>query len=90
LGEKTEKFQRIGQQVGSNLWKIIAYIQNHKKCRYLASIWTIRLFNRCCDICKDLRLEIPAIHSRYLQLGFVTGSLEASQLDNAKLTLSGI
>jgi len=35
--------------------------------RYLASIWTIRLFNRCCDICKDFRLEIPAIHSRNMQ-----------------------
>jgi hypothetical protein len=29
---------------------------------YLASIWTIRLFNSCCDICKDFRLETPAIH----------------------------
>jgi hypothetical protein len=35
------------------------------KCRYLASIWTIRLFVRCCDICKDLRLETLAIYSRY-------------------------
>ncbi len=34
---------------------------------YLASIWTIRLFNRCCDICKDFRLEILAIYSRYQQ-----------------------
>ena len=23
-----------------------------------ASIWTIRLFNRCCDICKDFRISI--------------------------------
>jgi hypothetical protein len=30
---------------------------------YLASIWTIRLFNRCCDIYKDLRFKIPAIKS---------------------------
>jgi len=28
---------------------------------YLTSIWTIKLFNRCCDICKDLRIEFPAI-----------------------------
>ena len=26
-----------------------------------ASIWTLKLFNRCCDICKDLRFEILAI-----------------------------
>jgi len=24
--------------------------------RYLANIWTLRLFNRLCDICKDFRL----------------------------------
>ena len=34
-----------------------------------ASIWTIRLFNRCCDICKDLRFEIPAIHRRNQKVG---------------------
>ena len=27
------------------------------KYRYLASMWNIRLFNRCCDICKDFRVE---------------------------------
>ena len=32
--------------------------------RFLASIWTLRLFNRGCDICKEFRLEISAIHSR--------------------------
>ena len=32
---------------------------------YLTSIWAIRLFSKHCDICKDLRLEIPAIQSRY-------------------------
>jgi hypothetical protein len=30
---------------------------------YLASIWTIRLFNRCCGICKKFRFEILAINS---------------------------
>ena len=24
-------------------------------------MWTLRLFNRCCDICKDFRLEILAM-----------------------------
>jgi len=28
---------------------------------HLTSIWTIKLFNRCCDICKILRFKIPAI-----------------------------
>jgi len=23
------------------------------------SIWALILFNKCCDICKDFRLEIP-------------------------------
>ena len=32
---------------------------------YLASIWALRLFSRCCDICKDFRFDIPAIHRRY-------------------------
>ena len=27
-------------------------------CRYLAIMWTLRLINRSCDICKDFRLEI--------------------------------
>ena len=31
--------------------------------RFLANIWAIRLFSRHCDICKDFRLKIPAIHS---------------------------
>ena len=30
---------------------------------YLASIWTIELCIRYCDICKDFRVEIRAIHS---------------------------
>jgi len=34
-------------------------------CRYLTSIWTLRLFNRGCDIFKGFRLEIPAINCRY-------------------------
>ena len=33
--------------------------------RFLASIWTIRLFVRCCDICKEFRFENPEINSRY-------------------------
>ena len=44
---------------GENRWKKRGVVD----CRYLASIWTIRLFNRCCDICKDLRLKIPGVHS---------------------------
>jgi hypothetical protein len=36
--------------------------------RYLASIWTLRLFSRHCDICKDFRLIIPAIYNRYSNL----------------------
>ena len=31
---------------------------------YLANIWVIRLFDRHCDISKDFRVEIRAIHSR--------------------------
>jgi hypothetical protein len=31
---------------------------------YLANIWAIRLFSRRCDIYKDFRAEIPAIHSK--------------------------
>jgi hypothetical protein len=31
------------------------------------SIWALRLFNGYCDICKNLRHKIPAIHSRYMQ-----------------------
>ena len=34
---------------------------------HLASIWTIRLLNRCCDICKDFRFEIPEIHSETVE-----------------------
>ena len=47
---------------------------------YLTSIWTIKLFNRCCDICKDLRIEFPAINSskhaigtRYMFVGVMSG-----------------
>ena len=29
-----------------------------------ASMWTMNLFNRCCDICKDFRFEIPVINCR--------------------------
>ena len=36
-----------------------------------ASIWTLRLFNRGCDICKDFRLEIPVIYCRSMQSGRV-------------------
>jgi len=43
---------------------------------YLASMWTMNLFNRCCDICKDFRLEISAINSSDMQSRLVTGSLE--------------
>ena len=32
-------------------------------CQYL----DYKLFSRHCDICKDLRLKIPAINSRYMQ-----------------------
>jgi hypothetical protein len=32
-------------------------------------MWTIKLFSRCCDICKYLRLEITAIYSRYQRFG---------------------
>ena len=35
-------------------------------CRLLANIWTLKLTIRCCNICKDLRIEIPAIYCRYL------------------------
>ena len=34
----------------------------------LASMWTIELCIRCCDICKDLRFKIPAIHSRNMYI----------------------
>jgi hypothetical protein len=46
--------------------------------RYLASIWILRLFSRYCDICKDFRFEIPAIHSRYMKSGFSAYTLEVS------------
>jgi len=46
---------------------------------YLTSIWTIKLFNRRCDICKDLRIEFPAINSSNMQSGLVTCSLELCQ-----------
>ena len=36
---------------------------------FLASMWNIRLSIRCCDICKDLRLEIPAIYCRNQKIG---------------------
>jgi hypothetical protein len=39
-------------------------------CRDIASIWTLRLFNSCCDICKDLGLEILAIYCSNMQLGY--------------------
>ena len=50
--------------------------------RYLTSIWTVRLFSRYCDICKDLWFEIHAIHSRNLQYGIVTGLLEIYAIVN--------
>jgi hypothetical protein len=33
--------------------------------RYLTSIWNGDLCIRYCDICKDFRVEIRAIYSRY-------------------------
>jgi len=35
---------------------------------YLASIWTIELCIRFCDICKDFKVETRAIHCSYMHL----------------------
>ena len=37
--------------------------------RFLANMWTILLFNRGCDICKEFKIEIAVIHSRFQQFG---------------------
>jgi hypothetical protein len=34
---------------------------------YLSSICTVKLINRGCDICKDVRLEIPAIYCEIVE-----------------------
>ena len=47
---------------------------------FIASIWTLRLFNRGCDICKDYRIEILVIYCSNMQSGLVTCSLEISKL----------
>jgi len=43
-------------------WDIMTAKRELFDSRYLASMWTIRLFNRCCDICKDFRVEILEIN----------------------------
>ena len=50
---------------GIDCWDESIEIRGGRDYRYLASIWTIRLFNRCCDICKEFRFEILAIHSSH-------------------------
>ena len=47
--------------------------------RYLTSIWTIRLFSRYCDICKDFRLEIPFSTTSLRQCGGQFGKLTQIQ-----------
>jgi hypothetical protein len=49
---------------GSNRWDESIERGDVVNSIYLTSIWAIRLFNKHCDICKDIRLEIPVIHSR--------------------------
>ena len=61
---------------GIDCWDETMELSDVLDYRYLASIWTIRLFIRCCDICKDLRLEIPVIYSRYLHFWTEGGKLE--------------
>ena len=29
---------------------------------YLARMWNLSLSNWCCDICRDFRIEVPAIY----------------------------
>jgi hypothetical protein len=43
---------------------------------YLANIWALILFNKCCDICKDFRIEKPSIYCSELESEFLSGRLE--------------
>jgi hypothetical protein len=50
---------------------------------YLSSIWTLRLINNCCDICKYFRFEILAIFAKYLKINYIkkTGAFLALLLN---------
>ena len=42
-------------------------IRNHHKLQIAYQYFDYKLFSRHCDICKDFRPEIPAIHSETVE-----------------------
>ncbi len=51
-------YQKIKKKIG---YKTVSSLKRFGM-TYLASIWAIRLLSRHCDISKDFRVEIRAIH----------------------------